>query len=203
MRRLPDERPPPARARPPPPPSPPPALPARPPAAIPSPSPASASPAASDPARPHPSRAAGRVGPGGGAAEVGRRERPRTRRERYAPPAVSSPQRGRRGPPPGALAGEGLQSVPHGLCGHVSAAAGRCGRVRPGPRSGAERRQSRYCRHRRHLVGERMRETCLLPPSSFADSHWLLAAPSDFLIGPLRRGLLLGSFTSRSRPPPL
>lgn len=48
-----------------------------------------------------------------------------------------------------------------------------------------------------------MRETCLLPPSSFDDSHWLLAAPSDFLIGPLRRGLLLGSFTSRSRLPPL
>lgn len=117
------------------------------------------------------------------------------RRPPARPPAAA-------GAPPGR---GGLRAVPHGLCGHVS--ADRCS-VRPAgpePGSGAGRRQSRYCHHRklrRHLIGGRLRETCLLPPSSFADSHWLLAAPSDFLIGRLRRGLLLGSFTSPSQLSP-
>lgn len=131
-RRLPEERPPPARARPPPPPSPPPALPARPPAAAPSPSPASAGPAPRAPARPRP----GRTEPSGGAAEVGRRQRSRTRQERCAPPA----------PPPLGGAGGGRRPTPRRLRapGRTSWALRSCLRrrcsVRPGRAGTALRR---------------------------------------------------------------
>lgn len=131
-RRLPEERPPPARARPPPPPSPPPALPARPPAAAPSPSPASACPAPRAPARPRP----GRTEPSGGAAEVGRRQRSRTRQERCAPPA----------PPPLGGAGGGRRPTPRRLRapGRTSWALRSCLRrrcsVRPGRAGTALRR---------------------------------------------------------------
>lgn len=159
------------------PPCPPPALPTRPPSRR-HPAPCSTSASACRP-RPVPAPPPPR-GRGPGRAEQPRR-----------PPASS----GRRFPRRPAGAGSG----PYLTGSAVMSPLPLLGAAGPEPGSGAERKQSRYCHHRRrHLIGGRLRETCLLPPSFFADSHWLLAALSDFLIGRLRRGLLLGPFTSPS-----
>lgn len=101
--------------------------------------------------RPRPTPAAGpRAGPGRAAAEA-------------APPAA------RQGRAPGRTS-RALRSCLRRRCSVRPAG--------PEPGSGAERRQSRYCHHRklrRHLSGGRLRETCL--PAAFLRRRLLPLAP--------------------------
>lgn len=129
-----------------------------------------------------------RAGPGPAArAERGAALPPPSR----LPPSAVPPGLRRAGPgpaPPRAAAAEPPgPTVPHGLCGHDSAAAARSGAA---ARAGAALRRWAQTKprsppspapppsYRREPEG-----TCLLPPSSSAASHWLTAAHSYFLIG--------------------